>query len=137
LRNTNSIAREIYMNTRKTLLAALIFAAIHTPAFAGNGDATKGAILYQGRCGGCHSLDENRIGPAHRGVVGRKAGSMNDFKYSAALQKSKVIWSEKTLDQWLANPERVIPGQQMFFAVAEAKDRADIIAYLKSVPAKR
>ncbi len=124
------------MHIYKTLLTALILAATFTTVFAGNGEASKGATLYQSRCTGCHSLDESRVGPAHRGVVGRKAGSVADFKYSPALKKSKVVWSEKMLDQWLTNPERVIPGQQMYFSVADAKDRSDIIAYLKSVPTK-
>jgi cytochrome c len=65
-------------------------------------------------------------------VVGRKAGSVIDFDYSPALKKSKVIWNEKTLDKWLTNPEKFIPGQKMGFSVSDAKEREDLIAYLKS-----
>jgi len=102
-----------------------------TPAFAG-GDAANGATLYASRCIGCHSIDANRVGPAHRGVFGRKAGSVADYAYSPALRKSKVVWGDKTLEQWLANPEKLIPGQKMAYSVPNAQDRADLIAYLKT-----
>lgn len=94
-------------------------------------DAKRGKTLYESRCVGCHSIDENRVGPAHRGVFGRKAGSAQGFDFSPALRASRVIWSEKTLDRWLTNPEATIPGQRMGFAVPEAADRADIIEYLR------
>jgi cytochrome c len=101
------------------------------PAHAG--DAVRVRQLYESRFIGCHSVKENRIGPAHRGVFGRKAGGVKDYDYSAALKKSKVIWNAKTLDRWLASPESLIPGQKMGFMVQEAADRADLIDYLKAV----
>jgi cytochrome c len=94
-------------------------------------DEKRGKQLYESRCIGCHSLDENRAGPAHRGVFGRKAGSAKGYDYSDALKKSKVIWNERTLDRWLANPEALIPGQKMGFTVPEQRDRADLIEYLQ------
>jgi cytochrome c len=94
-------------------------------------DATRGRQLYESRCIGCHSIDANRVGPAHKGVFGRKAGSVGDYDYSDALKKSPVVWNEKTLDRWLASPEGLIPGQKMGFSVAEPKDRADLVEYLK------
>ncbi len=94
-------------------------------------DAVRGQELYESRCGGCHSLDANRVGPAHRGVYGRKAGSAPNFAYSTAVKGSTVVWEEKTLDAWLTNPQAVIPGQRMNFRVALPEDRADIIAYLR------
>jgi len=94
-------------------------------------DAARGQELYESRCGGCHSLDANRVGPAHRGVYGRKAGSAPNFAYSPAVKGSTVVWEEKTLDAWLTNPQTVIPGQRMNFRVALPEDRADIIAYLR------
>ncbi|HTD05920.1 c-type cytochrome [Undibacterium sp.] len=100
-------------------------------AYAG-GDANNGKRLYASRCIACHSIDVSLAGPAHRGVVGRKAGSVADFDYSPALKKSRIIWTEKNLDRWLANPEKLIPGQKMGYSVPDAKDRADLIAYLKS-----
>jgi cytochrome c len=95
-------------------------------------DAGRGKQLYESRCIGCHSIDENRVGPAHRGVFGRKAGAAKGFDFSPALKASRVIWNEKTLDRWLTNPEATIPGQKMGFAVPQAADRADIIEYLRA-----
>ena len=94
-------------------------------------DAVRGQELYESRCGRCHSLDANRVGPAHRGVYGRKAGSAPNFAYSTAVKGSTVVWEEKTLDAWLTNPQAVIPGYRMNFRVALPEDRADIIAYLR------
>jgi cytochrome c len=94
-------------------------------------DGGRGQELYESRCGGCHSLDANRVGPAHRGVYGRKAGSAPGFGYSSAVKGSTVVWEERTLDAWLTNPQAVIPGQRMNFRVAQPEDRADIIAYLR------
>jgi len=102
-----------------------------TSAFA-EGDAVHGKALYETRCAACHSIDFNGVGPAHRGVFGRKSGSLADYSYSQALKASKTIWTEKTLGKWLANPEKFIPGQKMGYSVPGAHDRANIIAYLKT-----
>jgi len=100
--------------------------------FSHAADAGRGKQLYESRCGGCHSIEENRAGPAHRGVFGRKAGAAGGYDYSPALKSSRVIWNEKTLDRWLANPEAAIPGQKMGFSVPSPQDRADIIDYLRT-----
>ncbi len=103
-----------------------------TPAWvSAAGEVSRGAQLYESRCTGCHSLDANRIGPMHRGVFGRQAGSVSDFEYSAALKRSKIVWNEQTLDRWLTDPEKFVPGQKMGYQVPDAADRADLIAYLK------
>jgi len=104
--------------------------AFASPAHAA-GDAARGEQLYVSRCGACHSLDENRAGPAHRGVFGRKAGAARGFDYSPALKASGIVWNERTLERWLADPEKLVRGQKMGFQVPEAKDRADLIAYLR------
>lgn len=119
--------------TMKILVYLGIAAACFTAASAqAGGDVKHGQELYSSRCFACHSIDANRVGPAHRGVFGRKAGSVADYDYSPALKKSTVIWNEKTLDRWLTDPEKLIPGQKMGYSVSDAKDRADLIAYLKS-----
>ncbi len=99
------------------------------------GDAIRGKARYEALCAACHSIDYNGVGPAHRGVFGRKAGSRSDYTYSPALAAANVLWDDKTLGRWLGNPEKFIPGQKMGFSVASARDRADIIAYLKAQPA--
>src|ERR1700750_1761040 len=80
------------------LITRVAFAALPVHA---EGDAKRGEVLYQ-RCEGCHSIDQNGVGPMHRGVVGRAAGTVAGYHYSPALKNAKVIWTEQTLDRWLA-----------------------------------
>lgn len=94
------------------------------------GDAVRGKSLYQA-CEACHSIDDNDLGPRHRGVVGRHAGSVADYSYSKALKSSELTWDEATLDRWLTNPSALVPGTKMFFQLSSAQDRADVIAYLQ------
>lgn len=114
------------------LTAAALWSAAASDASAG-GDAVHGEEIYNSRCVACHSPDANRVGPRHRGVVGRKAGSLPDFNYSKAVKNSNIVWDEQTLDKWLTNPQAFISGQRMNFKVADPTDRADIIAYLKTL----
>ncbi len=113
-------------------VAALVTAAamMASGAACAAGDAAHGEQLYQG-CQDCHSLDTNDIGPMHRGVFGRKAGSVADYRYSPALKNSGIVWNETTLEQWLTDPQRLVPGAKMFYHLDEARDRADVIEYLK------
>jgi cytochrome c len=93
----------------------------------------RGMILYDSRCFGCHSVDANRVGPMHVGILGRKAGGVSDFIYSKALKKSNIVWSQSTLNDWLKNPQGLIPGQSMNVNVPNEKDREDLVAYLASL----
>lgn len=93
-------------------------------------DVAHGEALYQG-CQDCHSIETNEVGPRHKGVVGRKAGSLPDYNYSAALKDSNIVWTEANLDQWLANPQKFVPGSKMFYHLANPQDRADVIEFLK------
>lgn len=97
------------------------------------GDEENGKRIYGSLCTACHSVEVSLAGPAHRGVFGRKAGSVPDFDYSPALKKSKMIWTDKNLDRWLANPERLIPGQKMGVSVSDPRQRQDLIAYLRTL----
>ena len=108
------------------LLAALV--AVDVKA----GDPKAGEAVYS-RCLACHSLARHRTGPKHCGVFGRRAGAAPGFEeYSAAMKRSKLVWNEKTLDRFLANPLKTVPGTTMTYAgVEDAKERADLIAYLK------
>ena len=108
--------------------AALFLAA--TAAFAVRpADPTHGKAVYQ-TCMGCHSLDEDDVGPRHRGVVGRAAGTVPGYAYSPALRSSHIVWDRENLDRWLKNPQALVPGAKMFFAMPNPEDRADVIAYL-------
>jgi len=110
-------------------VAAVMFAGLSSSA-AVAGDADRGEMLYQG-CQDCHSLDKNDVGPRHRGVFGRKAGSIADYNYSEGLKQSGIVWDEATLDKWLTDPQAFVPDAKMFYHLADAKDRADVIAFLK------
>jgi cytochrome c len=114
------------------LLASCINAQTKT-----EGDAARGEEAYSRLCIGCHSIEENRIGPKHRGVVGRRVGSVEGFKYSAALQQSTLAWDAALLDRWLADPEATIKGQRMGFRVGSPTTRGDLIAYLNSQKDKK
>ena len=117
--------------------AALLFAgaalAAQRPAVVG--DPAKGKAIY-GRCLACHALDRNRTGPKHCGLFGRRAGSVPDFNYSPAMRRSKIVWNEKTLDRFLANPLKAVPCTAMGYAgVTDSQERADLIAWLKEANA--
>src|SRR5262245_53830205 len=124
------------MSPTRALTVALALAPAFAEPVLANGNPERGRDLYESRCIGCHSLDANRIGPKHRGVYGRKAGSVADFTYSPAVKSSTIVWEEATLMRWLTNPQETIPGQRMNFRVSQAQDRADIIAYLKKESGK-
>lgn len=111
--------------------AALLARGLHAaePPPMPRGDPVAGARLYQG-CMGCHSLDENDVGPAHRGVVGRTAGTVPGYAYSVMLRKSGIVWTPQNLNRWLAGPQAFVPGAKMYYSVANPQARADIIAYL-------
>src|SRR5262245_57530341 len=115
---------------------AASMAALATASVNAAGDAAHGEELYAMRCIACHSLDENRVGPKHRGVYGRRAGRAENYEYSAALRRATIVWDEKTLDRWLSDPEKLIPGQKMGYQVPDAVDRQDLIAFLKRESSK-
>lgn len=121
-------------------VAAACFASpassLPSPAASPPGNPSRGAEIYEAKCGACHSLDQNRIGPKHRGVFGRKAGAVPDFHYTDALKKSGIVWNEKTLDQWLQGPTKMVPGTAMGFQLRDSQERADVIAYLKQQSSK-
>ena len=100
---------------------------------AGPGDASRGKLVFEHRCTGCHALDSNREGPHLRGVYGRAAGTVPDFEYSAAIRKSGIVWNDATIERWLRDTDDFIAGNNMGFRVPKAQDRADVIAFLKTV----
>lgn len=112
----------------------LFFSGAHGATLVGS--VARGKELYESRCTACHSLDHSRIGPAHRGVFGRRAGQVAGFDYSKALRGARVTWTARSLDRWLTDPEAVIPGQKMGYSVPDAQDRADIISFLASPEAR-
>jgi cytochrome c len=120
--------------------ALLAFAAVAVPlAFASpTGDPARGERIYD-RCFACHAIDRDRTGPRHAGLFGRHAGGVPGFPYSAALKKagaSGLVWNDETLDKFLQNPTRFVPGTRMTYAgIKDDQERADLIAYLKAATA--
>lgn len=121
-------------------LGVVAAAVVATLAFArapAADDIAEGRSLYRAKCGGCHSLDANRIGPAHRGVVGRRVASAPGYAYSTALKRLSGAWTPARLDRWLQDPQGLAPGSRMFLAVDDAMQRREIIAFLAANPLRR
>ena len=95
--------------------------------------ADSGADAYRWRCAGCHAIDQNKYGPRHRGVFGRRAGTQPGYAYSRALAGSGLIWTSETLDRWLSDPKALAPGTRMDARVKDPAQRSLIIGYLKSL----
>lgn len=120
------------------MLLGLWLAGVASAAGAATaaGDAVRGAQVYEARCSGCHSVDADRVGPRHAGIVGRRAGSVAGFDYSPALRGSRLVWDAALLDRWLTDPEALLPGQRMGYRLGDAAERADVIAFLATLPAR-
>ena len=118
---------EMTPEQRAAVLASL-------PAPYNEGDLENGRRTFA-RCRSCHTLPEggpNMTGPNLWGVFGRRAGSVEGFRYSEALQAADFTWDAEHLDGWLAAPRDFLPGNRMAFAgVPDETDRRDLIAYLK------
>lgn len=117
-----------------SLLAATALFAMSTGAALADGDAKKGKRVYN-KCKACHFLDKkkNKIGPHLVGIMGRKAGSAEKFKYSKAMKNSGIVWDEKALDAYLTKPKTFIPGNKMTFAgLKKESQRKDVIAFIKA-----
>ena len=125
-------------------LAAVALIALSAPALAA-GDATKGKEAFTTKCGICHQVGpgaKTLIGPELNGTVGRKAASVADYPYSPGMKKLSeegFTWTDENLDKWIADPKAMIPDSPMSLAfpgIPDAAERADIIAYLKTVTAQ-
>jgi len=116
---------------RWVLLALLV--AGHAGAA---GDPKNGAFLFR-RCASCHAVGPYAsagYGPQLNGIVGRKAASTKDYKYSEAMKKSGLTWDEKTLAAYLRAPHDVVPGTSMrFWGIKDEQQVADLLSYLKTL----
>jgi cytochrome c len=95
-----------------------------------------GPTLFRQQCATCHTsnlTDAVRQGPSLFGIVGRRAGAVDDFHYSAGFAKADFSWDDARLDAWISNPQQVIPGSVMAYRQARPEVRAAIIAYLKEL----
>jgi len=125
-------------------LAAVMLVALSGPSFA-EGDATKGKAAFA-KCGICHQVGPGAktvVGPVLNGFVGRKAASVADYAmYSPGMKKlgaDGFVWTDENIDKWIADSKAMIPDSPMalaFQGIPDAGERADIIAYLKTVPSQ-
>ena len=112
--------------------AAIATLVVASTPLARAADVEKGKAVFE-QCAACHSLDGSGDydGPTLKGVIGRKAGSLEDYRYSAAMKRSDVTWDAGTLDKYVTDPQAFIPGNRMAFAgISDKTQRDDLIAYL-------
>lgn len=116
-------------------LGGLLVASLLAAARAGTlpDGVAAGQALYLSKCGGCHSVDTDRIGPRHRNVVGRAVASVQGYDYSSALKKLGGTWTPARLDQWLSGTQKMAPGSKMYLELDDPTERRAIITYLRSV----
>lgn len=101
------------------------------PAAAQQADVER---LFRQRCATCHSVGagQNKAGPHLSGIIGRPAASVDGAHYSKALKSAGIIWDRQSLDIFLTQPSRLVPGTRMTVRVRDAADRAAIIGYLEN-----
>ena len=124
---------EIFVRLKPFALGLAVPLLMAVPAHAQN--APAGASLFKQRCQVCHSVTPGQkamMAPNLAGLAGRKAASTT-FAYSDALKKSALTWNAATPDKFLAGPSRLVPGTRMVVSVADAKQRADLVAYLSTL----
>lgn len=109
------------------------------PVAAGAVDLANGQRLFASRCASCHAVGPSAragFGPQLNAVIGRRAGSTPDFRYSPAMAKSGIVWNDRTLAAFLDSPGDLVPGTKMrFWGMSDARQVGDLLAYLRSIPA--
>jgi cytochrome c len=112
--------------------ALLLGMASVLAANAAAADMAHGKNLFE-ECAACHALESGKqgLGPSLSGLMGRKAGSLEDFRYSPAMKRSGITWTRETLGSFLEEPQRDIAGNRMpYSGMPERKDREDLLEYL-------
>ena len=114
--------------------AVILLLMLETQTIAAEGNPTRGQRVF-GACAACHSLqpDQSMTGPSLADLWGRKSGSLLSFyRYSPALKSANVTWDDKTLDDWITDPQHLVPGNEMTFdGIKDTRQRADLLAFLK------
>jgi cytochrome c len=116
------------------VIVGLLLTGLATDALAA--DPAAGQRIFKAQCGICHAVvaGQNRIGPTLFGVVGRPAGSVPGFNYTADHKKLGLTWDAATLDKYLTNPRAMVPDTSMVYAgLKNDTERADLVAYLETL----
>lgn len=98
------------------------------------GDPKEGEKVYA-KCRACHSMDagKNGVGPSLHGVFGRKSGTLEKFAFSKAMTEKAVVWDDKTIAAYMADPKGYIPGNKMIFpGLKKASEVENLLAFMKS-----
>ena len=121
------------------VIAFATLLALQAHTLAADGNSARGQRVF-GACAACHSLqpDQNMTGPSLSEVWDRKAGNVASFsRYSSALKSANIEWNDKTLDEWIKDPQHLVPGNEMTFpGIKDAQQRADLLAFLKEATKK-
>ena len=112
--------------------AMLLAFLLINPAVGQQGDAESGNAVFRRQCASCHQVAQprNGVGPSLQGVMGRPAGSVEGFNYSAAMRESGITWTPESLDTFLKDPRALVAGTRMMLRVADEQQRLDIIEFL-------
>jgi cytochrome c len=132
MRNMTACITMMRHRMRRAPLGALMVVAALTPAAAAASDADHGRVLFQ-TCAACHHDGANPLGPNLRGVFGRKAAALEDYRYSGPMTRASFVWDEASLKAYISDPQKKVPGNRMpFGGVTNSNDLEDILAYLKN-----
>jgi cytochrome c len=128
------VTRPVSSCMRRSVIAGLLLVGSATAALAA--DPAAGEKIFKTQCGICHAVaaGQNRIGPTLFGVVGRPAGSVPGFNYTADHKKLGITWDAANLDKYLTNPRAMVPDTSMVYAgLKNDAERADLVAYLETL----
>ncbi|MDG5495244.1 c-type cytochrome [Niveispirillum sp. BGYR6] len=124
----------------RLILSGMVLGALVLPSTAPAqpiiGNAEAGKQTFEARCASCHALEPagaTKKGPHLQGIFGRTAGTQKGFRYSKTMRQSALVWDAYTLDNYLYDPPHTMKGTSMVLKTPEPKDRADLIAYLKTL----
>src|SRR6266566_972384 len=119
-----------------TFLMFLGFSAVPQESERKGADTESGQLTFNNVCRDCHTTEEgdNRLGPNLHNIIGRKAGSLQNYGYSSAMKGADFVWDKEKLDRFIAKPDEVVPGNNMkpYGGLTSAEDRAKVIVFLES-----
>src|SRR5215813_8067621 len=117
---------------RLRVIGFVVLAAVSSAA-AFAADANHGKELFLA-CSACHTEKADALGPSLKGIVGRKAASLADFRYSPAMQRSNITWTEQNLREYLTDPQAKVKGNRMpFSGMSNRADVDDVVAHLATL----